>query len=89
MSSMSDQISPNGVKPSDGMSTDDLDELGARIPFGDRANQTVPPSWAAGILRLLATREPEQFGAYMTEVATGHRVERNRPGRPRRTADAE
>jgi hypothetical protein len=86
MTTMPEQYTPNGTKPaaSDGMNLDELDELGARIPFGDRANQNMPASWAAGILRILAERDPETFGAYMTEVATGHRVERGaRRGRPR------
>jgi hypothetical protein len=89
MTSMADQYPANGTKPGtapDAMTPEDLDELGARIPFGNRANQSVPPTWAAGILRILAEREPETFGAYMLEVATGHRAERARRGRPRAEA---
>lgn len=86
MTTMPEQYASNGTKPTapEVTSVDELDELGARIPFGDRPNQNIPPSWAAGILRLLAERDPERFGAYMTEVATGHRVsEPAKRGRPR------
>jgi hypothetical protein len=88
MTSISDQqppgiarIAPAPPGPS-ALTADELDELGGRIPFGDRDNQTMPPSWAAGMLRIMAERDPETFGAYMLEVITGHRaVKRGRPAR--------
>lgn len=53
----------------------ELDELGARIPFGPRPNQTMPASWAAAVLTMLAERNPAQFGSYLTEATTGYRAE--------------
>ncbi len=53
----------------------ELDELDARIPFGDRANETVPASWASDMLRLLRERNPQLFVALMGEAATGYRAE--------------
>lgn len=92
MTSIADQYTPPAAKPAavtpGGMTVDELDEMGVRIPFGDLANKNVPASWAAGMLRLLADRDPETFGAFMTEVATGHRVERAKRGRPAKDAAA-
>jgi hypothetical protein len=56
------------------MSTADLDDLGARIPFGPRPNQTMPASWAASILTMLAERQPALFGGLMLEATTGYRA---------------
>lgn len=59
----------------------DLDELGARIPFGKLPNQTVPASWAASILTNLRDRHPDLFVALMGEAATGYRTEKAARGR--------
>lgn len=77
MSVMPAEHASNGTAPARAgeMSLDDLDELGARIPFGDRPNQTVPASWASMMLVLLRTREPQLFVALMGEAATGYRSE--------------
>ena len=53
----------------------DLDELGARIPFGPRPNQSVPASWASVMLTLLAERYQPVFIALMGEAATGYKAE--------------
>lgn len=50
---------------------DELDALGVRIRFGDRDNQTMPASWAAGVLAGLVGRNPVLFGQLLAEVATG------------------
>lgn len=52
---------------------DQLDQRGARIPFGDRWNQTLLPTVASGILRLLVERNPAMFGDLLSETMTGHR----------------
>ena len=59
----------------------DLDELGARIPFGSRPNESIPPSWAARMITLLRERDPSLFVALMGEAATGYRTERAARGR--------
>lgn len=69
-----------------GTSIADLDELGARIPFGTRPNQTVPASWAASILTMLRDRHPDIFITLMGEAATGHRIE-IKPARAKSTAN--
>lgn len=43
----------------------DADELGVRIPFGPRPNQSVPASWAAAALSWLHEQRPETFGEAM------------------------
>ncbi len=53
----------------------ELDDLNVRIPFGDRANESVPPSWAERMLRLLRQRDPSLFVVLMGEAATGYRAE--------------
>lgn len=52
----------------------DLDEMGARIPFGNRPNQTMPPTWAADMLTLLCERHSKIFRDLLGEVATGERT---------------
>ena len=59
----------------------DLDDLGARIPFGPRPNESIPPSWAARMITLLRERDPSLFVALMGEAATGYRTERAARGR--------
>jgi hypothetical protein len=77
MSVMPAEHASNGTAPprAGEMSLDDLDELGGRIPFGDRLNQTVPASWASAMLVMLRDREPQLFVALMGEAATGYRSE--------------
>lgn len=64
-----------------GATVSDLDELGARIPFGNLPNQTVPASWAAAILTMLRDRHTDLFVALMGEAATGYRTEKAARGR--------
>lgn len=76
MSVMPAEHTSNGTAPArpGDMSLDDLDELGARIPFGSRPNQTMPPSWAAAMLTLLAERHQPVFSALLGEVVIGYRA---------------
>lgn len=50
-----------------------LDQRGARVPFGDRWNQTLLPSIAAAMLTDLAARNPALFGDLLNAAMTGHR----------------
>lgn len=50
-----------------------LDQRGARIPFGERWNQTLLPSVAAAVLADLAARNPALFGDLLNAAMTGYR----------------
>lgn len=50
-----------------------------RIPFGDQPNQTLPASWAEGMLRELFETDRQRFGRILQSYVTGTRA--NAPGR--------
>lgn len=50
------------------MTVEDLDELGARIPFGKLPNQSVLPSWAASMLSILFTDHAQVFASVLSKT---------------------
>lgn len=55
------------------LNPDQLDQRGARVPFGERWNQTLLPSVASAMLTDLATRNPALFGDLLSAAMTGFR----------------
>jgi hypothetical protein len=45
-----------------------------RVKFGARPNQTMPLSWAESLLTMFCQRDPQAFGRYLAEVATGTEI---------------
>lgn len=66
---------------------DGLDDFGSCLPYGDRRTNTVYPSVAADMLRMLHDRHPHLFAALHYEAQTGEPLAdepRQRPARARR-----
>lgn len=83
---MTDQTTayaPNGTRPADvdkldHLKAEDLDQRGARIPWGPKPHQHVGPVIAAGMLRLLRERDSTLWAELHYEAATGDRLDLGR-----------